>query len=319
MNRLCKAVLLAVVFCCLAAMLACGGTGSMTSTPAASPNPPSAPATPSAAQGSVVLVMEENHSYEQVIGNPNMQYLNGLAQQGALATQYYATLHPSLPNYFELTTGAVQTIDDNFPGSISADNLARELIASGKTWKVYAEDLPSPGYLGSSTGNYIKHHNPFTYFTDVINNPAQAANIVPFTQFASDLAAGQLPAFAMIVPNLLDDAHSCRTGTVCDDNVMLANADTWLKSNIAPLFTNAEFQKNGLLLIVFDESILADLRNGGGHVPLVAVGPKAKPGVQSSISYSHQNTLRTMCTVLGLTTCPGAGATAAAEDDLLTH
>jgi len=263
------------------------------------------------------MVMEENHSYEQVIGSASMPYLNSLAQQGALATQYYATSHPSIPNYFELTTGAPQTLDNNFPGPVSADNLARELTASGKTWKVYAEDLPSPGYLGSSTGNYIKHHNPFTYFTDVINNPAQAANIVPFTQFSTDLAAGQLPAFVMVIPDLPDDAHSCKAATTCDDNSMLADADTWLKTNIAPLLANAEFQKNGLLLIVFDESNLADLRHGGGRVPLIAVGPKAKAGAQSSITYSHENTLRTICSVLGLTTCPGAGATAGAEDDLV--
>lgn len=263
--------------------------------------------------------MEENHSFEQVIGSASMPYLNSLAQQGALATQYYATLHPSIPNYFELTTGATQTIDNNFPGPVSADNLARELIAAGKSWKVYAEDLPSPGYLGSSTGNYIKHHNPFTYFTDVINSPAQAANIVPFTQFSTDLATGQLPAFAMVVPNLPDDAHSCKTAAACDDNSMLADADTWLKANIAPLLANPEFQKNGLLLIVFDESNLADLRHGGGRVPLVAVGPKAKTGAQSAITYSHENTLRTVCSILGLTTCPGAGATASAEDDLIQH
>lgn len=263
------------------------------------------------------MVVEENHSYEQVIGNPAMPYLNSLAQQGASATQYYATMHPSIPNYFMLTTGATQTTDNNFPGPVTADNLARELIATGKTWKVYAEDLPSVGYLGSSVGNYIKHHNPFAYFSDVVNSPQQASNIVPFSQFSSDLGSGHLPSFSMIVPNLIDNAHSCKDSTTCDDNSMLANADAWLQANIAPLLANPQFQKSGLLLIVFDESNLADLRHGGGRVPLVAIGPHARPTEQSSTLYSHENTLKSICTVLGISTCPGAAATAATEDDLL--
>ncbi|MFL6439864.1 MAG: alkaline phosphatase family protein [Terriglobales bacterium] len=281
-----------------------------------SPSPaPPVPAPPP----TVVLVVEENHSYEQTIGNTSMPYFNNLAQQGAVATQYYADMHPSIPNYFALTTGATQTNDNNFPGPVSSDNLARELNSAGKSWKVYAEDLPSPGYLGSSVGNYIKHHNPFAYFSDVVSNPSQAANIVPFTQFSGDLQKGALPAFSMVVPDLPDDAHSCASGTTCDDNTMLAAADQWLKTNIAPLLASPQFQKSGLLLIVFDESNLADLRHGGGRVPLLAVGPLAKTGVQSSTAYTHENTLKTICSVLSLTTCPGAAASDPAEDDLLQH
>lgn len=263
------------------------------------------------------MVVEENHSYEQVIGNPVMPYLNSLAQQGALATQYYANLHPSIPNYFALTTGGTWTIDDSFSGPLPADNLAREISAAGKTWKSYAEDLPSSGYLGTTVGNYIKHHNPFAYFSDVVNNSAQAANIVPFGHFAADLNAGALPAFSFVVPNALDDAHDCPAGVTCSDNDLLSRADQWLKANIAPLLSNPQFQKSGLLLIVFDESILLDLRNGGGRVPLVAVGPKARAGAQSAVSYNHVNTLKSVCEVLALLTCPGAAASASGEDDLI--
>ena len=288
------------------------------SAPTSSPGTVS-PAAPPAPQAMVAMVMEENHSYEQVIGNPAMPYLNSLAQQGALATQYYATQHPSISNYFVLTTGAPQTSDNGFPGPVSADNLARELITAGKTWKVYAEDLPSVGYLGGSIGNYVKHHNPFAYFTDVINSPQQAANIVPFSQFSADLNAGQMPSFSLIIPDLPDDAHSCKATMTCDDNSMLTDADNWLKANIAPLLTNPAFQKNGVLLIVFDESNIADIRNGGGRIPFIAVGPRAHSGAQSSVIYRHENTLKTVCTVLGIATCPGAAATANAEDDLVVH
>lgn len=107
----------------------------------------------------VVLVVEENHSYPDVIGNSSMPYFNSLASKYGLATQYYANAHPSLPNYFVLTTGMTETFDDNFSGIISDDNVVRELTNAGKTWKAYAESLPSTGYMGGDSGTYLRRHN----------------------------------------------------------------------------------------------------------------------------------------------------------------
>jgi hypothetical protein len=128
-----------------------------------------------------------------------------------------------------------------------------------------------------------------------------------------------MPSFSLIIPDLSDDAHSCKDTTTCDDNSTLTDADNWLKTNIAPLLTNPAFQKSGVLLIVFDESNIADIRNGGGRIPFIAVGPRAHAGAQSSVMYRHENTLKTLCAVLGIATCPGAAATANAEDDLVIH
>jgi acid phosphatase len=262
----------------------------------------------------VVLVVEENHGYEQVIGSSSMPFLNSLAQRGAVATQYYANIHPSMGNYLELTTGAMATTNDSFVGVISDDNLAREINAAGKTWKSYAEDLPSAGYLGPNVNNYKRDHNPFAYFSDVQSN---AANLVPFTQFAADMAQGTLPNFSFVVPNLRDDAHDCPDGSLlCNDNDRLSRADQWLSTNIGPLLSSSQFQNNGLLLVVFDEAFQIDFRNGGGHVAFVAAGPKVKAGFQSGTFYQHQNALRTICNALALTTCPGAGATAAPQSDM---
>ena len=300
-------------------LTSCGGTGA---TPTVtSPSPPTQPAPGQSAgqQSFVVMVVEENHSYEQVIGNSSMPYLNSLAQQGASATQYYADTHPSIGNYFALTTGTVQTNDNNFPGPLSTDNLVRQITAAGKTWKVYAEDLPSAGYLGTTVGNYEKHHNPFVYFSDVVNDPNQAAKIVPLTQLATDLTAGALADFVFVLPNAMNDGHSCPAGIVCSDNDLLARADQWLKNTISPMLAASRFQSSGLLLITFDESNLADIRNGGGRVPLIAFGPKAKTGSQSANLYKHENTLKTVCVVLGLATCPGPAASMGAEDDLVQH
>src|SRR5437879_13015812 len=158
--------------------------------------------------GHVFLVVEENHSYSEVIGNAAMPYLNSLVSQGGLATQYFANAHPSIPNYFMLTTGQPITTDDNFSGTVSDDNVVRELIAAGKTWKSYAESFPAAGYTGPDEPPYLKHHNPFAYFSDVLNNSAQASNLVPFGQLLADLANNQVTNYSFIAPNTQAEAHN---------------------------------------------------------------------------------------------------------------
>src|SRR5215471_8769358 len=97
----------------------------------------------------VFLVLLENHGFLQVVGNPAMPYLNSLATQDALATNYFANTHPSIGNYFMLTVGAIKTNDDAFSATITDDNLVRALTAAGKSWKAYAESLPAAGYTGN--------------------------------------------------------------------------------------------------------------------------------------------------------------------------
>ncbi len=262
----------------------------------------------------VFIVLEENHSYSDVIGNSSMPYLNGLATANGIAKQYFADAHPSLPNYFELTVGAGTSITgtsgDSYNGVVGQDNVVRALTAAGKTWRSYAESLPSVGYLGGDSGAYVQRHNPFVYFSDVQSNSSQANNIVPFTQFATDLANNGLPDYTFIAPNVNDDAHNCPVGLgTCTSDQMLAAADQWLSTNIAPLLVSTAFQ-NSLLIIVFDESEDSDTQNGGGHVPGVIVSPLAKPGYQSTTLYQHESTLRLMMEGLGVSDLPGAAATA---------
>ena len=118
-----------------------------------------------------------------------------LMSNGALATNYYANSHPSIGNYFMLTTGQLLTADDSSTVVWNADNLARRMLASGVSFKIYAEGI-TQGYLGGNTGLYLIRHNPFAMLSDVADNP-QVANqcIWPFTQFAADLASGTLPDF----------------------------------------------------------------------------------------------------------------------------
>ena len=272
---------------------------------AKTPPPTTTPAQASVRFGHVFIVVEENHNYSDVVASSAMPYFNGLANQYGLATNYFANGHPSIPNYFMLTTGQTLTLIDQltpetFP--VSDDNAVRELLAAGKTWKSYAEDLPSVGYTGGDTGKYAVRHNPLAYMTDVQNNSAQAQNLVPFTQFAADLPTANLPDYSFIVPNLCDNAHDCS----------LNAADTWLQNNIDPVIKSPGFQKDGLLIIVFDEADTLDLTGGGGHVAAVIVSPFSKPGYKSIAFYQHQSVLRLMLEGLGIAKLPGDSANAPA-------
>ena len=235
-----------------------------------------------------------------MIGSASMPYFNSLASQYGLAAQYFANAHPSIPNYLVLTTGLTETFDDSFSGTISDDNVARELVKAGKTWKAYAESLPSPGYVGGDSGLYLRHHNPFTYLSDVQSDISQAADIVPFTQFATDIGNNALPQYSFIAPNIMDDAH----------NGTLAQADAWLQTNIAPLIASSAFQSGGLLIITFDEGDQSDLNHGGGQVATLIISSTAKQGFQSKTVYQHQSVLRLILSGSGVNNFPGLAATA---------
>jgi phosphatidylinositol-3-phosphatase len=256
----------------------------------------------------VVMLVEENHSYSSVIGSSSMPYLNSLATKYTSLTNYYANTHPSIGNYFMLSTGKIITNNDAYTGTVSYDNIVRRIITAGKTWKSYAESIPSTGYTGGDVYPYSKHHNPFAYFTDVVNSSNERQHLVSFNQFKTDRAAGQLPDFSFVIPNKCNDAHDCS----------LATADNWLKTNIAPLLSTAPFQTggDGLLIIVFDEAASSDATHGGGHVAAVVVGPKVKHGYKSTVFYQHQSALRTMLKALGISTYPGASGTVSSFTDI---
>jgi len=279
--------------------VSCSGQKTGTSPMAPSSNPSSTPQS-AGSVNHIFIVVEENAGFDDVIGSHAMPYLNSLASQYSLATQYRANTHPSIGNYFMLTVGRVVTNDNNFGGMVSDDNIVRHLVAAGKTWKSYAEDLPSIGYVAGDAGRYARRHNVFALLSDVERDPAQATNLVPFTQFGADLSRNTIPNYAFLVPNLCNDGHDCSLSAV----------DGWLQANISPLVGNAQFQRDGLLIILFDEAADSDLTGGGGRVAWVAVGPTVKRGYRSSAVYQHESTLRLTAEALGLSSMPNQAASA---------
>jgi acid phosphatase len=290
---------------CLA-LAACGGNGSSSSTTSSGGGGTTAAAVPHFSHVAVVVL--ENASYNEVIGNSSMPYLNKLASQGSLLQSYYANAHPSIPNYFMLTTGQPVTFDDAFSGTVSVDNLAREFMTSAVSWKAYEEGIPSAGYTAGDSGLYIERHNPFSYFSDVRNSSTESGNIVPFTQLSADMS-GSLPNFLWLGPNAINSAHSCPSSNPnCTLNDRLAAADAWLSTNIQPLLSNSAFSSNGLLIIVFDEGDTTDVDHGGGHIVGVLAGAHVKTGYASTATYQHQDILSLIGHALQLQTIPGAGA-----------
>ena len=258
----------------------------------------------------VAIVVLENLNFADVVGSSSAPYINSLIAQGGLATQYYANTHPSIGNYFTITTGEIITNDDGYDGVVSIDNVVRELQAASVSWKFYAQSLPSQGYLGGDVYPYLRHHNPVTYFSDVQPPSQLNLNIVDFSQLPTDLANSQLPAYSFIVPDAQHDAHDCpgQMNDNCDVSVRVAAADTWLSQNLPQLLSNPQFQQSGILVITADES-RDDNRNGGGLVATVLVGTGVKPGYQGTGTYDHRSLLGLSMTALGVTTIPnGAGS-----------
>ncbi len=254
----------------------------------------------------------ENEKEDAILGNPYMPYLSQLAKDNAYASQYYATVHPSLGNYFMLTAGDTISNDLNFNKTVDQDNLIREIIKAGKTWKAYEESIPSIGYLGDGPYPYVKTHNPAAYYSDIRNNPAQAANMVGLDQLDADLAAGNLPDFMFIEPNQMNTMHDCPDGTTnCDNDTRVHGGDVWASQRIPSIINNPVFQKDGLLIITFDESWDTDSQHTGGHVLTIFIGPAVKKQFVSTSFYQHESILRTICDTVGVP-CMGAASSAPA-------
>lgn len=243
----------------------------------------------------VVVVMEENHSYADVIGDTvDAPYINSLAAQGALMTASYGVTHPSEPNYMALFGGSTYGLtSDACPVSEgSSANLGSELLAAGKTFKGYSEGLPSTGSTTCSSGSYARKHSPWINYSNV-----PGADSVPFTSLPADF--NTLPTVSFVIPNLKDDMHD---GTV-------KQGDTWLNSKISAYATWAK-ANDSLLIVTWDE----DDHTENNQVPTILVGQSVTVGHYDE-TINHYNLLATLEQMYGLAPV-GNSATAPAITDI---
>ncbi len=236
-----------------------------------------------------ILVME-NTSYDEIVGQPDVPYLNELIARYGLADAYQGVARPSQPNYLAMFSGSTHGITDNDSHDLDAPSIADQIEASGRTWREHDENVPPDCFTGSKAldgrdgpGEYRRKHAPAISFTSIREDPRRCAFIGDFTAFqpgASD--------FAFLVPNQCHDAHDCP----------LAEADAWLASFVPRIIDSQAFQDGGVLFLTFDEGRPSD--PGGGHIVTLVISPDVRPGQRSAVPHDHYSLLRTIQEAWGL-------------------
>jgi phosphatidylinositol-3-phosphatase len=234
-----------------------------------------------------VVVIMENHSYSDIIGNPSAPYINSLRAAGASFTNSNAIARPSEPNYLALFAGTTEGLsDDSCPHTYSSSNLASGLAAVGLTFSGYSESMPANGYTGCESGEYARRHNPWVNFTNV----SPAVNLT-FTAFPKDYTL--LPKVAFVIPNICNDMHDCSVAT----------GDDWLRRNIDP-YVRWATSHYSLFILTFDEG-----NPSTNQIPTIFVGPMVLPG-DKGIRIDHYSVLRTLEDLYGI---PPTGNAASAS------
>lgn len=253
----------------------------------------------------VVFVVLENHSYGSIIGSSSAPFINGLAAQCGLATNYHSTTHNSLPNYLALTSGlsvsALQPfVNDCLPSvcTTSASSIFGQLGSSARS---YEESMTSNCEKGND-GEYAPKHNPEAYYSSL---SGCSSSDVPLGTLSSSALLDDLgndataPAFSFVTPNLCDDMHDCSVST----------GDSWLSSWINAILGTAAYKAGDTAVFVtFDEGEPASAgedcaANPGDescHVATLVIAPSVPLGAQVGTAYTHYGLLATAEDLLGL-------------------
>jgi phosphatidylinositol-3-phosphatase len=243
----------------------------------------------------VVWIVMENHSYAQIVGSTDAPYINQLAREGGLATNFYAESHPSLPNYIAMTSGSTQGIADDDPPAAHRLDVPSifSLLPHGGS-RSLEESMPS-NCLQTDSGQYAVRHNPQAYYVN-LGGDCSRYN-VPLTD-PPDLSA----RFTFVTPNLIHDMHD---GTVAD-------GDGWLCTFMPKVLGSDEYAAGRTAVFVTwdEDDLLSD-----NHIPTLVIAPSVAPGTTVAARLDHYSLLRATQQMLNVGPLLGNAATA---DDMRT-
>jgi phosphatidylinositol-3-phosphatase len=254
----------------------------------------------------VIWIWMENHGYGEIIGSPEAPYINALAAQCGLATNYHNIGHPSLPNYIAATSGLPPTRLRRFRSDCNPSprctTPAQSLFGQLPSWKAYEESMPGRCDR-QDEGDYAVRHNPPAYYPAL---GGCARDDVGFGHLARDLARRTLAAFSFITPNLVHDMHD---GTI-------AQGDRWLATTLPQILDSSEYRgATTVVVITWDEGAggaargcAADTREAGCHVATIVLSPSTQPGTRSAELFTHYSLLGSTERLLGLPSLGAAGA-----------
>jgi phospholipase C len=300
----------------------------------------------------IIVIVEENKGYATVLDHGYAPHIADLAKMYGNATEMFAEVHPSEANYVALIGGDTFGIHDDdawyckpnlvdafCKGSdapdfvahlIDAPNLASQLRARGLAWRAYLEDIPGPGSLAiispetatAPAALYAAKHTGFTNFASVHNDPDLASELVGFDRWQTDLAAGKLPAFSLVVPNQCNEMHGIDSpkappGCGKTDAELVHRGDTEIGELIGAIQASPVWTTPGVrtaIVITWDEDgkadripgsrmncCVVDAHNpGGGHIPTIVITNHGPRGVSDPTLYDHYSLLRTIEDAFGL-------------------
>lgn len=265
----------------------------------------------------VIVVVEENYAYDEIIGNSLCPTLNAVSKMSntALFNNYYAIEHPSEPNYLDMFSGKNQGITSDVSGQnggpLSDCNLGASLIQKGYTFAGYSEDQPSLGFYNNDDPPYYTKHCPWINWIGTTNNDSiPVVDDIPYSHingytsgpiFPDSNNYSSLPTVTWVIPNSINDMHDG------SESSALPAGDSWFKTNIMPLVRWClNPSNNSVLFVTWDE----DDGSQGNKVVMMATSSLISGGTYST-SLNHYGWLRTIEEMYSLTECANS-ATAAA-------
>ncbi|MDE2111328.1 MAG: phosphoesterase [Alphaproteobacteria bacterium] len=312
----------------------------------------------------IFVIVEENKGFDQIMKHPAWTpVIHRLAKEYGLAAQFYAEVHSSEGNYIAMLGGDTFGIhdDDAFfckphmknefceksdrpnyaDHDIAARSLMDQMAEKGLTWKAYMEDIPGAGSLvpGWPTANYpakglpyeayAAKHNGFVHFKTVNQEPVPQLmrHLVGFRQLYADLASGDLPNYAHIIPNQCNEMHGRgaedgpdvpRDCTKTDLPGLIHRGDAEIGMLVDKIMHSKVWSAPGntAIVVTFDENNDAERHSGpqgccgydpnslanfgGGHIPTIVIANHGPRHVVDPTPYNHYSLLRTVEDAFGI-------------------